>query len=275
MGVVNAKIDGLEVVDPVVTISDCPVQEAYEDISLAVVVKDPLCSINMMVMYDFFSGMPDSRDGPAMPTSSLIISEGMVDIPFSIISNEELKTHLGLVLHDSCVNQSDWLDEPLSSLGEGEGEELEGVEEEFNAMFNLNVNRIAKKTFSHGGGKQQHRKPKRKVFSCLIVLFYLDGCEAGKAAKTPPPLIQSVVFASKEAHIRDQNPSLNKWLWLLRDVIDEADDVLDEFDYKQLNIKERLIKFGKRALYIDFTLKKLEVVVKKLDEVSVDVDGIL
>lgn len=74
------------------------------------------------------------------------------------------------------------------------------------------------------------------------------------------------MFASKEAHIGDQNPSLNNWLWLLRDVIDEADDVLDEFDYKQLNIKERLIKFGKRALYIDSTLKKLEVVVKKLDE---------
>ncbi|PKU64616.1 hypothetical protein MA16_Dca015877 [Dendrobium catenatum] len=56
------------------------------------------------------------------------------------------------------------------------------------------------------------------------------------------------MFASKETHIRDQNASLNKWLWLLRDVIDEANDLLDVFEHKQLqkqlNIKERLIKFG-------------------------------
>ncbi|KAH0465066.1 hypothetical protein IEQ34_005169 [Dendrobium chrysotoxum] len=132
------------------------------------------------------------------------------------------------------------------------------------------------------------RQKRIRVFSCLIVLLYLDGwgarmvwwlnhgeahSRAGKAAKTPPPLIQFVVFASNEAHIRDQNPSLSKWLWLLRGVIDEADDVLKEFEYKQLqkqlNIKERLIKFA------DYTLKKLEVVVKKLDEVSVDVGKFL
>ncbi|KAL0912593.1 hypothetical protein M5K25_018575 [Dendrobium thyrsiflorum] len=45
------------------------------------------------------------------------------------------------------------------------------------------------------------------------------------------PKIQAVVFASSQAQIRDQNPALNKWLWQLRDAIDEADDVLDEFEY--------------------------------------------
>ncbi|KAH0458039.1 hypothetical protein IEQ34_013354 [Dendrobium chrysotoxum] len=43
--------------------------------------------------------------------------------------------------------------------------------------------------------------------------------------------IQAVVFASSQAHIRDHNPALNKWLWQLRDAIDEADDVLDELEY--------------------------------------------
>ncbi|KAL0919593.1 hypothetical protein M5K25_011696 [Dendrobium thyrsiflorum] len=103
------------------------------------------------------------------------------------------------------------------------------------------------------------------------------------------PKIQAVVFASSQAHIRDQNPALNKWIWQLRDAIDEADDVLDELDYmkhkqqltknkKQPKVRstlKALKKIGKRALKIDGNLKRLEEVVQKLDKVSADVGNFL
>ncbi|XP_020595738.1 LOW QUALITY PROTEIN: disease resistance protein RGA2-like [Phalaenopsis equestris] len=107
------------------------------------------------------------------------------------------------------------------------------------------------------------------------------------------PKIQAVVLVSSQAQITDQNPDLNKWLWQLRDAIDEADDVLDEFEYmkheNQLNenkektklrsamssMKKGIVKIGKRALQIDPLLKKLEEVVKKLDRVSADVGNFL
>ncbi|KAI0514116.1 hypothetical protein KFK09_010150 [Dendrobium nobile] len=54
------------------------------------------------------------------------------------------------------------------------------------------------------------------------------------------PKIQAVVFAANEAQISDQNPAFNKWIWQLRDAIDEADDVLDEFEY--MKHKQQLIK---------------------------------
>ncbi|KAL0920581.1 hypothetical protein M5K25_009726 [Dendrobium thyrsiflorum] len=57
------------------------------------------------------------------------------------------------------------------------------------------------------------------------------------------PKIQAVVrFASSQdrQQIRDQNPALNGWLWQLRDVIDEADDVLDDLEY--MNLENQLTK---------------------------------
>ncbi|KAH0463652.1 hypothetical protein IEQ34_008234 [Dendrobium chrysotoxum] len=106
------------------------------------------------------------------------------------------------------------------------------------------------------------------------------------------PKIQAVVrFASSQdrQQIRDQNPALNRWLWQLRDVIDEADDVLDDLEYMKLenqltknkmqrkvrsimkSINKRLVDIAKRALKIDPNLKRLEEVVQKLDKVSADV----
>ncbi|KAL0920682.1 hypothetical protein M5K25_009841 [Dendrobium thyrsiflorum] len=54
------------------------------------------------------------------------------------------------------------------------------------------------------------------------------------------PKIQAVVFAANQAQISDQNPALNRWIWQLRDAIDEADDVLDEFEY--MKHKQQLTK---------------------------------
>ncbi|KAL0928376.1 hypothetical protein M5K25_000253 [Dendrobium thyrsiflorum] len=101
------------------------------------------------------------------------------------------------------------------------------------------------------------------------------------------PQIQAVVhFASSQEQITDQNPSLNKWLWQLRDAIDDADDVLDDLEYMELekqvtknkklrrvrsimkSMKKRLVKIVKRALKIDPTLKRLEEAVQELYRVS-------
>ncbi|KAH0463674.1 hypothetical protein IEQ34_008256 [Dendrobium chrysotoxum] len=108
------------------------------------------------------------------------------------------------------------------------------------------------------------------------------------------PQIQAVVhFASSQEQITDQNPALNKWLWQLRDAIDDADDVLNELEYMELekqltknkklrrvrsimkSMKKRLVKIGKRALKIDPNLKRLEEAVQKLYRVSTNVASFL
>ncbi|XP_020696650.1 disease resistance protein RGA2-like, partial [Dendrobium catenatum] len=103
------------------------------------------------------------------------------------------------------------------------------------------------------------------------------------------PKIQAVVFAANQAQISDQNHPINKWIWQLRDAVDEADDVLDDFEYmkhkEQLtkNMEEtdqkrtanasfliesasKIRKVGERALKIDPNLKRLEEIVQKLDK---------
>ncbi|PKU62679.1 Putative disease resistance protein RGA1 [Dendrobium catenatum] len=108
------------------------------------------------------------------------------------------------------------------------------------------------------------------------------------------PKIQAVVhFASSQEQITYQNPGLNKWLWQLRDAIDDADDVLDELEYMELekqvtkdkklrrvrsimkSMKKKLVKIGKRALRIDPNLKRLEEALQKLYGVSTGVASFL
>ncbi|KAI0514012.1 hypothetical protein KFK09_010045 [Dendrobium nobile] len=111
------------------------------------------------------------------------------------------------------------------------------------------------------------------------------------------PKIQAVVFAANQAQISDQNHPINKWIWQLRDAIDEANDVLDEFEYmkhqEQLtkNTEEtkkrkflpsficesarKILKIGERVIKRDPNLKRLEEAVHKLDKVSADVSTFL
>ncbi|KAH0461877.1 hypothetical protein IEQ34_009452 [Dendrobium chrysotoxum] len=110
------------------------------------------------------------------------------------------------------------------------------------------------------------------------------------------PKIQAVIFAANQAQINDKNRALNKWIWKLRDAIDEADDVLDEFEcmkHKQqlpknteeIKIRKfmsflfesprKILKIGERVLRRDPNLKRLEEAVQKLDEVSADVTTFL
>ncbi|XP_028551538.1 uncharacterized protein LOC114579849 [Dendrobium catenatum] len=71
------------------------------------------------------------------------------------------------------------------------------------------------------------------------VVLHTDMKEALERLQKLHPMIQSLIFGCNKAQIIHQNPDLNRWLWQLRDAIDEADDVLDDFEYmkheEQLN----------------------------------------
>ncbi|KAL0920680.1 hypothetical protein M5K25_009839 [Dendrobium thyrsiflorum] len=98
------------------------------------------------------------------------------------------------------------------------------------------------------------------------------------------PKIQAIVnFASSQEQIRDQNPDLDNWLWQLRDAIDEARDVLDEFE--SLKLEEQLDKNTEKTKKRKFTrliqesapefIKRLEDAVQRLEEVSTSIDTFL
>ncbi|XP_020582219.1 putative disease resistance protein RGA3 [Phalaenopsis equestris] len=109
------------------------------------------------------------------------------------------------------------------------------------------------------------------------------------------PMIQAVVSAYTQGKIADRN--LKSWLWQLRDAIDEADDVLDDFEYMkheeqlELNMEEtkvrssfnrlflvparKLRRVCERALKIDPNWERLEEAVQKLDRVSAQVNTFL
>ncbi|KAL0920674.1 hypothetical protein M5K25_009831 [Dendrobium thyrsiflorum] len=110
------------------------------------------------------------------------------------------------------------------------------------------------------------------------------------------PKIQAVVLAANQAQINDKNMALNKWIWQLRDAIDEADDVLDELEYMKhkeqihknteetkkrklmsclIESARKIFKIGERGLKMDPTLQRLEEAVQKLDKVSADVTNFL
>ncbi|KAI0514233.1 hypothetical protein KFK09_010268 [Dendrobium nobile] len=109
------------------------------------------------------------------------------------------------------------------------------------------------------------------------------------------PMIQSLIFSCNKAQIIDQNPALNRWLWQLRDAIDEADDVLDDFEYMKheeqltknndetekrkasssasylIESVQKIYKVSDRAIKMHPNLKRLEEVVQKLEKVSTEV----
>ncbi|KAL0920745.1 hypothetical protein M5K25_009909 [Dendrobium thyrsiflorum] len=131
------------------------------------------------------------------------------------------------------------------------------------------------------------------------VELHTDMKEALERLQKLHPMIQSVIFACNKAQIIDQNPALNRWLWQLRDAIDEADDVLDDFEYmkheEQLtkNNEEtekrkasssvtglvesacKIFKVGDHAIKMHPKLKRLKEAVQKLDKVSAEVSTFL
>ncbi|XP_020573997.1 putative disease resistance protein RGA4 [Phalaenopsis equestris] len=121
------------------------------------------------------------------------------------------------------------------------------------------------------------------------------GCEGTAIYRNK---IQDVVSASNQAQIRDCSEALDEWMQRLRDAIDDANDLLEEFQY--LGLKEQLarpnvekteskkrgfippliwelaLKFrrvGDGVLQDDPNLKRLKEVVQNLDKVSAEVSN--
>ncbi|KAH0452732.1 hypothetical protein IEQ34_020031 [Dendrobium chrysotoxum] len=154
--IINGNVVGIAK-DPL-----CVVHGLTQDVD---VVNLELCNVNTVVLNESTSGIVDASDESSLPSinPSLVVSEGkvhFVDLHMAIISNEELKVRLNT--YDACVSQTGWMDDSFSSPGGGEGNELDGPEEDFNAMSKLNWNRLVEKVFSHEGGKRLRRKNKRK-----------------------------------------------------------------------------------------------------------------
>ncbi|XP_078169994.1 disease resistance protein RGA2-like [Carex rostrata] len=116
------------------------------------------------------------------------------------------------------------------------------------------------------------------------------------------PNIQEVVKTVDQGLIREENPALEKWLWQLRDAVDQADDVMDEmkYNYEKEKVESEKNKFNKRlkveaeenmvnkrlkveaitnhfrtifsgAVDEDPFLKRLKKAVKAIEEVAADV----
>ncbi|XP_042383519.1 disease resistance protein RGA2-like [Zingiber officinale] len=103
------------------------------------------------------------------------------------------------------------------------------------------------------------------------------------------PQIQAVVdFAEPRLTMYESsNPALIKWLWQFRNGIDEAEDVLDDLEYIELekkanSDKSRLsrrvdasVKAAKRLLKFDDVLGRLRACVKNLNTFASDVQNFL
>ncbi|XP_072986510.1 putative disease resistance protein RGA3 [Typha latifolia] len=97
------------------------------------------------------------------------------------------------------------------------------------------------------------------------------------------PKIQAVVNAVNNGHMREGNPDLERWLQQFKDAADEAENLMDELEYHQMeeDIKgengrmsraaSRFKTILMRAVHKDPTLKRLKKVMKELDEVAADV----
>ncbi|KAI0514232.1 hypothetical protein KFK09_010267 [Dendrobium nobile] len=129
------------------------------------------------------------------------------------------------------------------------------------------------------------------------LVLHTDMNEALERLQKLHPKIQSVIFACNQDQIID--PALNRWLWQLRDAIDEADDVLDDFEYMKheeqliknndetkkrkasssasymIESVQKIYKVSDRAIKMHPNLKRLKEVVQKLDKVSAEVSTFL
>ncbi|XP_020082624.1 disease resistance protein RGA2-like [Ananas comosus] len=89
-----------------------------------------------------------------------------------------------------------------------------------------------------------------------------------------------------------QNEGLDAWLWQLRDAVDQAEDVLDEMEYyelekavqagdnkvrqgTELNLKWKFTEFADNIFGNDDTLKRLREAVKALDHVAAGSEPLL
>ncbi|KAJ3671442.1 hypothetical protein LUZ60_007521 [Juncus effusus] len=114
--------------------------------------------------------------------------------------------------------------------------------------------------------------------------------EAEKLRGTLPE-IKAVLGAVSQDQIKLRSLDLDAWLWRFRDAVEEADDVLDEIKYYDIEekvkardgevsgrvsgYKRKLIDFVKSGFVNDGVLSKLRKAVKELEAVALDVGPFL
>lgn len=89
-------------------------------------------------------------------------NEPFINIHVSLIFNEVLKAQLTGNIENNCLDQNDWLDDFVSSPYMGDGDDLDGPNDDIQATYNLHINHIVEKAFTMDAGKRRRRKPKRK-----------------------------------------------------------------------------------------------------------------
>ncbi|CAM0947065.1 unnamed protein product [Alopecurus aequalis] len=106
------------------------------------------------------------------------------------------------------------------------------------------------------------------------------------------PQIQSVLDVVQPHRIREQSSALEKWLWQLRDAVEEAEDAIDELVYHELEakakykkvssrgscfgkMKHKFVRSVKHAIIGNKTLKRLVKAVDGLDKAAAGVANFL
>ncbi|KAJ4801694.1 Disease resistance protein RGA2 [Rhynchospora pubera] len=81
------------------------------------------------------------------------------------------------------------------------------------------------------------------------------------------PQVETLVYAAESGNLPEEhNPALDRWLGQLQDAVEEADNVLDELEYRHLKGENKMVNFVKQATQQDDVLKRLRKVVKTFDD---------
>ncbi|KAJ3704986.1 hypothetical protein LUZ61_008691 [Rhynchospora tenuis] len=87
------------------------------------------------------------------------------------------------------------------------------------------------------------------------------------------PQIENIIYMAERGHLpRDPNLPIYKWLAQLQDAVEEADNVLDELEYRHLKGEKKIVKLASRAAQQDDLLKRLMEIVKTFNDLVTGLD---
>ncbi|KAL0903863.1 hypothetical protein M5K25_025919 [Dendrobium thyrsiflorum] len=90
------------------------------------------------------------------------VNSGVVDIPISVVSNEELKSHVAWSLNNSVLLQTNWLEMDESDLTPSVRKFDDLVLHVNDDMYNFMVGCVVDQAVLYGGGKRKKSKSKKK-----------------------------------------------------------------------------------------------------------------
>ncbi|KAJ4761010.1 Disease resistance protein RGA2 [Rhynchospora pubera] len=81
------------------------------------------------------------------------------------------------------------------------------------------------------------------------------------------PQIETLIYMAERAIPRDEpDLPLYRWLGQLQDAVEDADNLLDELEYRQLKGENKILRFALRVAKQDDLLKRLKEVVKTFND---------